>query len=116
MERPGPHFAFLEGNNSFNALNFNVDYNEATGMNFTGASTVVASYLCPSSASRQPDGGMTASIPTIRSRHFSVKATVTTTTAQPVTPTSTPTEIAAIPGVYLADAVPKQERRVPMAC
>ncbi len=48
---------FLEGNTSFNALNFNVDYNEATGMNFTGASTVVASYLCPSSGSRQPDGG-----------------------------------------------------------
>jgi len=48
---------FMEGNSSFNALNFNVDYNEATGMNFTGASTVVASYLCPSSATRQPDGG-----------------------------------------------------------
>ena len=27
---------FMEGNTSFNALNFNVDYNEATGMNFTG--------------------------------------------------------------------------------
>ena len=27
---------FMEGNSSFNALNFNVDYNEATGMNFTG--------------------------------------------------------------------------------
>ena len=48
---------FMEGNTSFNALNFNVDYNEATGMNFTGASTVVAVYLCPSSATRQPDGG-----------------------------------------------------------
>jgi len=48
---------FMEGNTSFNALNFNVDYNEATGMNFTGASTVVASYLCPSSANRQPAGG-----------------------------------------------------------
>jgi len=48
---------FLEGGSSFSALNFNVDYNEATGMNFTGASTVVASYLCPSSAQRQPDGG-----------------------------------------------------------
>ncbi len=47
---------FLEGSTSFNALNFYVDYNEATGMNFTGASTVVASYLCPSST-RQPDGG-----------------------------------------------------------
>jgi prepilin-type N-terminal cleavage/methylation domain-containing protein/prepilin-type processing-associated H-X9-DG protein len=47
---------FMEGGSSFNALNFNVDYNEATGMNFTGASTVVAVYLCPSST-RQPDGG-----------------------------------------------------------
>jgi prepilin-type N-terminal cleavage/methylation domain-containing protein len=47
---------FMQGNSSFNALNFNVEYNEATGMNFTGASTVVASYLCPSST-RQPDGG-----------------------------------------------------------
>ena len=48
---------FMEGNTSFNALNFTVDYNEATGMNFTGCSTVVAIYLCPSSATRQPSGG-----------------------------------------------------------
>jgi prepilin-type N-terminal cleavage/methylation domain-containing protein/prepilin-type processing-associated H-X9-DG protein len=47
---------FMEGGNSFNALNFNVDYNEATGMNFTGCSTVVPVFLCPSST-RQPDGG-----------------------------------------------------------
>jgi prepilin-type N-terminal cleavage/methylation domain-containing protein/prepilin-type processing-associated H-X9-DG protein len=47
---------YMEGNASFNALNFNVDYNEATGMNFTGAATVVAVYICPSS-SRQPEGG-----------------------------------------------------------
>ena len=47
----------MEGNTSFNALNFTVDYNEATGMNFTGCSTVVAIYLCPSSATRQPAGG-----------------------------------------------------------
>lgn len=51
--------SFLEGNTQFNALNFNVDYNEATGMNFTGASTVVSTYLCPS-ATRQPDGGRDA--------------------------------------------------------
>ena len=44
----------MEGNTSFNALNFTVDYNEATGMNWTGCSTVVAIYLCPSSASRNP--------------------------------------------------------------
>jgi len=47
---------YMEGMTSFNALNFTVDYNEATGMNFTGAGTVFAVYLCPSS-SRQPAGG-----------------------------------------------------------
>src|SRR5208337_3241221 len=47
---------YAEGNTSFNALNFSVDYNELTGMNFTGASTVVAMYLCPCS-SRLPEGG-----------------------------------------------------------
>ncbi len=48
---------FMEGGSSFNAINFNVaEYNEATGMNFTGASTVFSVYLCPSST-RQPDGG-----------------------------------------------------------
>jgi prepilin-type N-terminal cleavage/methylation domain-containing protein/prepilin-type processing-associated H-X9-DG protein len=40
---------YAEGGASYNALNFNVDYNEATGMNFTGASTVVSIFLCPSS-------------------------------------------------------------------
>jgi prepilin-type N-terminal cleavage/methylation domain-containing protein/prepilin-type processing-associated H-X9-DG protein len=47
---------FMEGGTSFNAMNFNVDYNEATGMNYTGTSQVVAVYLCPSST-RAPDGG-----------------------------------------------------------
>lgn len=47
---------YIEGGSSFNALNFAVDYNEATGMNFTGASTVINSYICPSSV-RQPGGG-----------------------------------------------------------
>ena len=51
--------SFAEGNNSFNALNFAVDYNEATGMNFTGCSTVFNFYLCPS-AIRQPNGGRDA--------------------------------------------------------
>jgi prepilin-type N-terminal cleavage/methylation domain-containing protein/prepilin-type processing-associated H-X9-DG protein len=54
---------FMEGNTSFSALNFNVDYNEATGMNFTGASTVISVYLCPSSGSRQPLGGNDGSDP-----------------------------------------------------
>jgi prepilin-type N-terminal cleavage/methylation domain-containing protein/prepilin-type processing-associated H-X9-DG protein len=47
---------FMEGNASFNAFNFATDYNEATGMNYTGASTVVNVFLCPSST-RAPDGG-----------------------------------------------------------
>ena len=48
--------SFMENNNSFNALNFSADYNEATGMNFTGSSTVVSSFLCPSTY-REPSGG-----------------------------------------------------------
>ena len=42
---------------SFNALNFNLaEYNDAYGANYTGASQVVAVFLCPSST-RSPDGG-----------------------------------------------------------
>ena len=48
---------FMEGGNAFNALNFNLaEYNDAYGSNYTGASQVVAVYLCPSST-RTPDGG-----------------------------------------------------------
>jgi prepilin-type N-terminal cleavage/methylation domain-containing protein/prepilin-type processing-associated H-X9-DG protein len=49
--------SYMEGGSSFNAINFSVaEYNEATGMNFTGCSTVISIYLCPSS-SHQPEGG-----------------------------------------------------------
>ncbi|WP_165066784.1 DUF1559 domain-containing protein [Paludisphaera rhizosphaerae] len=48
---------FIEGGTIYNSLNFNVkEYNEATGMNFTGASTVMNVFLCPS-ANRSPAGG-----------------------------------------------------------
>ena len=48
---------FIEGGATYNALNFNAkEYNEATGMNFTGASTTMSTFLCPSS-SRQSGGG-----------------------------------------------------------
>jgi prepilin-type N-terminal cleavage/methylation domain-containing protein/prepilin-type processing-associated H-X9-DG protein len=48
---------YMEGGNSFNALNFNLaEYNDAFGANYTGASQVVAVFLCPSST-RMPDGG-----------------------------------------------------------
>jgi prepilin-type N-terminal cleavage/methylation domain-containing protein len=48
---------FMEGGNSFNALNFNIyEYNDAAGINLTGSSQVVNVYLCPS-ATRNPDGG-----------------------------------------------------------
>jgi prepilin-type N-terminal cleavage/methylation domain-containing protein/prepilin-type processing-associated H-X9-DG protein len=39
--------SFVEGGSQYNALNFNVDYNERTGMNFTGASSVFNLFLCP---------------------------------------------------------------------
>ncbi len=47
---------YQEGGTSFNALNFSVDYNEATGMNYTGCATVVTNFICPSSV-REPSGG-----------------------------------------------------------
>ena len=53
---------FQEGGAAFNTLNFNVDYNEVTGMNFTGASTVVQMFICPSSV-RSPAGGRDAADP-----------------------------------------------------
>jgi prepilin-type N-terminal cleavage/methylation domain-containing protein/prepilin-type processing-associated H-X9-DG protein len=48
---------YMEGGSSFNALNFNIaEYNDANGANYTGASQVVAVFLCPSSAPN-PTGG-----------------------------------------------------------
>jgi prepilin-type N-terminal cleavage/methylation domain-containing protein/prepilin-type processing-associated H-X9-DG protein len=40
--------SFLEGGTLFNSLNFSYEYNDASGGNFTGASAVVALFLCPS--------------------------------------------------------------------
>ena len=40
--------AFMEGGSQFNALNFSVEYNDSTGINFTGASPVINTFLCPS--------------------------------------------------------------------
>ncbi len=42
--------AYMEGGNQSNALNFSVGYWESTGGNFTGASAVINSFLCPSAA------------------------------------------------------------------
>jgi prepilin-type N-terminal cleavage/methylation domain-containing protein/prepilin-type processing-associated H-X9-DG protein len=50
---------FMEGSSLTNALNFTVCYNNITGMNFTGASSVVNVFICPSSthAGGQRDSG-----------------------------------------------------------
>ncbi|MHC5540859.1 DUF1559 family PulG-like putative transporter, partial [Singulisphaera rosea] len=40
---------YMEGTASFNAMNFATAYNEASGMNYTGASTVMRVFICPSS-------------------------------------------------------------------
>jgi prepilin-type processing-associated H-X9-DG protein len=48
---------FMEGGNSFNSINFGLyEYNDAQGINYTGTSQVVNSFICPSST-RSPDGG-----------------------------------------------------------
>ncbi len=41
--------SFLEGTVLNNALNFNYEYNDASGGNFTGASAVINTFICPSS-------------------------------------------------------------------
>ena len=38
----------IEGGSLYNALNFSYEYNDASGGNFTGASPVIASFICPS--------------------------------------------------------------------
>jgi prepilin-type N-terminal cleavage/methylation domain-containing protein/prepilin-type processing-associated H-X9-DG protein len=40
---------FMEGGTTFNALNFSLDYNDLSGANYTGASQVISTFLCPSS-------------------------------------------------------------------
>jgi prepilin-type N-terminal cleavage/methylation domain-containing protein/prepilin-type processing-associated H-X9-DG protein len=48
---------FMEGGTSYASLNFNIyEYNDALGINLTGAASVVNVFLCPSST-RSPDGG-----------------------------------------------------------
>jgi prepilin-type N-terminal cleavage/methylation domain-containing protein/prepilin-type processing-associated H-X9-DG protein len=42
--------SFIEGTNQSNALNFVASYNENTGMNYTGASASINSFVCPSTA------------------------------------------------------------------
>jgi prepilin-type N-terminal cleavage/methylation domain-containing protein len=50
---------FVEAVTVFNAINFSLDYNHLSGANFTGYTTVISGFLCPS-ATRQPDGGRDA--------------------------------------------------------
>ena len=42
--------SYIEGGAVYNSLNFAVAYNEATGLNFTGASSVMSAFVCPSSS------------------------------------------------------------------
>jgi prepilin-type N-terminal cleavage/methylation domain-containing protein/prepilin-type processing-associated H-X9-DG protein len=41
---------YLEGGTLYNAINFNVEYNDQSGVNYTGTSATVNVFLCPSSA------------------------------------------------------------------
>ncbi|WZO98928.1 DUF1559 domain-containing protein [Isosphaeraceae bacterium EP7] len=47
---------YIEAGNAYNTINFNLDYNTATGANFTGTSSVINAFICPSSV-REPSGG-----------------------------------------------------------
>ncbi len=50
---------YVEAGPIFNAINFSLDYNHLSGANFTGYSSVLAVFLCPS-ANRVPEGGRDA--------------------------------------------------------
>jgi prepilin-type N-terminal cleavage/methylation domain-containing protein/prepilin-type processing-associated H-X9-DG protein len=47
---------YMEQQNVFNAINFNLPYSHVTGSNWTACTSVVGVFLCPSST-RSPDGG-----------------------------------------------------------
>src|ERR1700735_3952126 len=47
---------FIEGNTTFNTINFSFPYNSSNGANVTAFTTVNNSFICPSSV-RQPGGG-----------------------------------------------------------
>ncbi|MDR3634941.1 MAG: DUF1559 domain-containing protein [Isosphaeraceae bacterium] len=48
---------FMEYTDTFNNINFSLDYNSLTGANLTAYTTVVNSFLCPSVTGRFPGGG-----------------------------------------------------------
>jgi prepilin-type N-terminal cleavage/methylation domain-containing protein/prepilin-type processing-associated H-X9-DG protein len=41
--------SYIEGGSQYNALNFSYEYNDASGGNFTGASSVIGIFICPTS-------------------------------------------------------------------
>jgi prepilin-type N-terminal cleavage/methylation domain-containing protein/prepilin-type processing-associated H-X9-DG protein len=47
---------FIEGGNTFNAINFQLEYNSLSGANVTAYSTVISTFLCPSTP-RKSGGG-----------------------------------------------------------
>jgi prepilin-type N-terminal cleavage/methylation domain-containing protein/prepilin-type processing-associated H-X9-DG protein len=51
--------SYMEGNSTYNAINFNLDHNDLGGANFTACTTVFNVFLCPS-AVRNPNGGRDA--------------------------------------------------------
>ncbi|HEV3165073.1 MAG TPA: DUF1559 domain-containing protein [Isosphaeraceae bacterium] len=47
---------FIEGNTIYNAINFNLDYIDLSGSNFTAYSTSINVFLCPSSVRNSSNG------------------------------------------------------------
>ena len=48
---------YIEGGNTFNAINFNLDYNDLSGSNVTACSQVVSTFLCPSATRASGNSG-----------------------------------------------------------
>ncbi len=55
---------YLEQGNVYNALNFDLPYTHNSGANYTGCTSVVGAFLCPS-AQREPGGGRAAPDPAL---------------------------------------------------
>ena len=54
----------MEQSSVYNTLNFDLPYTHISGANYTGCTTVVNTFLCPS-AQREPGGGRATSDPAL---------------------------------------------------
>jgi prepilin-type N-terminal cleavage/methylation domain-containing protein/prepilin-type processing-associated H-X9-DG protein len=68
--------SYLEGGAQFSGLNFNYEYNDASGGNFTAASAVVGTFICPSASRSFASGNRDTPNPTTELEEAAVGAQV----------------------------------------